>query len=74
MKIKFDVLVAKQMEIDIPAHWMPFAEAYFTSEEERTNEQWDLLENHVWDEMVEEFLAEGEEAYETTVYSVEEDE
>jgi hypothetical protein len=74
MKIKFDVLVSKQIEIDVPANWMPFAKAYFTSEEERTNEQWDLLENHTWGEMVEEFLAEGEEEYDTVIYSVEEGE
>jgi hypothetical protein len=74
MKIKFDVTVSKQMEIDVPANWMPFAKAYFTNEEERTNEQWDLLDSHTWGEMIEEFLAEGEELYETTIYSVEEDE
>lgn len=74
MKIKFDVTVSKQMEIDIPAPWIPFAKAYFTNEEERTFEQWDLLDSHTWGEMIEEFLAEGEEMYETTIYSVEEDE
>ena len=74
MQIKFDVLVSKQMKIDVPAHWMPFAEAWFTNEEERTDAQWGLLENHCWSEMVEEFLAEDGEVYEVEVYSVEEDE
>lgn len=70
MKIKFDMLVSKQMEIDIPVHWMPFAEAWLTDEEKRTDEQWDLLEHHNWEEMIEEFLAEDEECYESEIVEI----
>lgn len=70
MKITFDILVSKQMEIDVPAHWIPYAEACFTNEEERTNEQWGLIESHSWNEMIEEFLSEDEEAHEVEIYSV----
>lgn len=70
MKIKFDVLVSKQMEIDIPAHWMPYAEAWFANEDERTEKQWGLLECHFWNEMIEEFLPEDEEVYEVEINTV----
>ena len=74
MKIKFDVLVSKQMEIDIPAHWMPFAEAWLTHDEERTDEQWGLLECHQWEEMIDEFLAEDEECSEALINAIIEEE
>ena len=74
MKIIFDVLVSKQMEIDIPSHWMPYAEAFFTDEEERTDEQWDLVESHSWNEIVDEFLPNDEEAHEVGIYSTSENE
>lgn len=70
MKIKFDVLVSKQMEIDIPPHWMPFAEAWRAHDEERTDEQWDLVEHHNWEEMIEEFLAEDEECHEALINEI----
>ena len=69
MKIIFDVLVSKRMEIDIPTHWMPYVEAWLASDEERTDEQWDLVESHSWNEIVNEFLPEDEEAYEVAIYS-----
>ena len=70
MKIKFDVLVSKQMEIDIPARWTPFVEAWRANDEERTDEQWDLVENHNWEEMIEEFLAEDEECHEALINEI----
>ena len=74
MKITFDVLVSKRMEIDIPAHWIPYVEAWFASDEERTDEQWDLIENHSWNEIIDEFLPEDEEAHEVEIYSTSENE
>ena len=74
MKITFDVLVSKRMEIDIPAHWMPYVEAWLAGDDERTDEQWDLVENHSWNEIVNEFLPEDEEAYDVGIYSKSENE
>ena len=74
MKIAFDVLVSKRMEIDIPAHWMPYVKAWLAGDEERTDEQWDLVESHSWNEIVNEFLPEDEEAYEVGIYSRSKDE
>ena len=74
MKIAFDVLVSKRMEIDIPTHWMPYVKAWLAGDEERTDEQWDLVESHSWNEIVNEFLPEDEEAHEVEIYSTSEDE
>lgn len=74
MKIIFDVLVSKRMEIDIPTHWMPYVEAWLAGDEERTDEQWDLVESHSWNEIINEFLPEDEEAYEVEIYSTSENE
>lgn len=74
MKITFDVLVSKRMEIDIPTHWMPYVKAWLAGDEERTDEQWDLVESHSWNEIVNEFLPEDEEAHEVEIYSTSEDE
>lgn len=74
MKITFDILVPKRMEIDIPAHWMPYVEAWLAGDEERTDEQWDLVESHSWNEIVDEFLPEDEEAHEVGIYSISENE
>ena len=70
MKITFDVLVSKRMEIDIPAHWMPYVEAWLAGDDERTDEQWDLVECHQWEEMIDEFLAEDEECSEALISAI----
>lgn len=63
MKILFNVLISKEMEIEVPDSWMPYAKAYFTDDEERTDEQWDLVEAHGWDELIDAFLPDGESEY-----------
>lgn len=71
MKITFDVLVSKRMEFDVPAHWVPFVEAWIADDEERTEEQWKVAESHTWKEMVEELLPEDEEVHDAELYSIE---
>jgi hypothetical protein len=58
------------MEIDVPAHWMPFAKAWLADDEERTDEQWELVENHSWNDMVDDFLPEDESVYSAEIYSI----
>lgn len=70
MKITCDVLVSKRIEFEVPAHLMPYMRAWLVDDDERTDEQWDLLEGNSWNKILQEFLPENEKVSEVEIYSV----
>ena len=53
VRMKFDVKIEKRIEIkEIPDRWVKWFEAWDTCDDERTDEQWDLVEKHNWEEVL----------------------
>ena len=59
VEMEFDVLVEKRIEInEIPDRWVEWFEAWDTCDDKRTDEQWDLLERHTWEEVLSDITGE----------------
>lgn len=54
MIYEFDVTIFQRVSIDtnkISKKWKDFLDAWMTDDDDRTDEQWDILENHELREM-----------------------
>lgn len=68
VEMEFDVFVGKRIEInEIPDRWVEWFEAWDACDDERTDEQWDLLERHTWEEVLSDIT--GEDINEASLWS-----
>ena len=68
VEIEFDVFVQKRIEInEIPDRWVEWFEAWDSDEDERTDEQWDLVDKHTWEEVLADIT--GEDIHEAELWS-----
>lgn len=71
MKLLMGVTIYKTVEINPSpnSNLEKYIKAWLTDEDDRTNKEWELIENHSLDEMVSKYL--GEDVTEAELYSVE---
>ena len=68
VEMEFNVFVQKRIEIkEIPDRWVEWFEAWDTCDDERTDEQWDLVERHNWEEVLADIT--GEDIHEAELWS-----
>lgn len=68
VEMEFDVFVGKRIEInEIPERWVEWFEAWDTCDDKRTDEQWDLVEKHTWEEVLSDII--GEDINEASLWS-----